>query len=67
MKTLYRITNGIGTYYVVADHPTEAANKLMDVLNQNNYGFFEDRKPKVIEPVAEEIVADHLTNRKLLL
>ena len=56
MKTLYKISNGLGDYYVIANDPTEANNKLKEVLDAGQgYGFSSNRKTKSIIPVAEEI------------
>ena len=60
---LYRLENGIHSdWYVIADHPTEAANMLESALNEEEYSFKEQRKVTAIFLVAEQI-ADGL-NRK---
>lgn len=64
---LYKITNGIGVYWVVAEHPTEACEKLELILGKYNYGFGVDRKPKTIEVIAEEIKDQFLTGKFLVL
>jgi hypothetical protein len=51
--SLYKIENGIGIYWVLADHPTEACEKLKKLLDDADYGFSERRKPTVITPIAE--------------
>ncbi len=54
-RTLYQIKNEIGTYYVVADDPTQAMCSLEKVFNDNDYGFSDQRKTRSIAVLAEEI------------
>jgi hypothetical protein len=51
--TLYQIENGLGVYWVLAEHPTEACEKLKKLLDDADYGFPNNRKPSVITPIAE--------------
>lgn len=45
MKKLYRInTNGVGLFYVIANHPTEAEEMLTKELNDSDYGFTSQQK-----------------------
>jgi hypothetical protein len=68
---LYRLVNGLGDYWVIANDPTEAENKLKEVLDAGDYGFSSKRIVKEIHLVAEEITKDkssyNLTNRFLLI
>lgn len=50
---LYKIENGFGDYWVVAEHPTQAEEKLLKYLNDADYGFSEKRQPKTITLIAE--------------
>lgn len=49
---LYRVTNKLGDWYVIAEHPTQAANKLVDALNTRDYGFSSQRSATNIELIA---------------
>jgi hypothetical protein len=64
---LYRLETGIGTYWVVAEHPTDAEKKLMHVLNENNYGFHKDRTVTRIDVIAEQINSNFITGKFLIL
>lgn len=64
--TLYKIENGIGTYWVVAEDLTEADEKLTKVLDYADYGFIAQRKTITITVIAEE-VEDNLTGKFLVL
>ncbi len=55
LAKLYMLVNAIGSYYVIAEDPTSAENKLMDLLNNNDYGFSSARVVKEIRVVAEEV------------
>lgn len=67
MNTLYKITNGIGTYWVVAPDPTSACDKLKSVLDSADYGFFDRRKPTEITIIAEQVKDNYLTGKFLVL
>ena len=54
-QNLYRLTTKLGIYWVSANHPTEAQDKLVNILDVNNYGFSKDRKVTTIELIAEGI------------
>jgi len=56
-QNLYRCTNQQGDYYVVAEHPTQASERLMAYLAAADYGFGSDREPSRIELVAR--ATDH--------
>jgi uncharacterized protein YtpQ (UPF0354 family) len=56
---LYRLTNGLGVYFVVATDPTAAQAKLYERLNRGDgYGFYEERKVSDIHLIAEQITED---------
>lgn len=67
MKILYRIDNGLGSYFVIAEHPTEAQNKLKKILDDNDYGFSSKREVISITPLATEIDNEFLTGKFLVL
>lgn len=53
---LYKIeTKGLGTYHIVANHPTEAENRLVDLLTDADYGFTEDRRVQIITLISDEV------------
>jgi len=52
---LYKLTNKIDSFYIIADHPTEAQDELEKLLDEANYGFTDDRKVNIIELIANEI------------
>lgn len=54
-QNLYRLTTKLGIYWVSANHPTEAQDKLLDILNVYNYGLSFDRKVTTIELIAQGI------------
>lgn len=64
---LYKIENGIGTYWVIAEHPTEAEQKLKSILDKNDYGFTDRREALSITIVAEAIENEFLTGKFLVV
>lgn len=53
---LYELINDLGGWYVAANDPTDAQNKLMEALNAGDgYGFTGDRKVTTIRLLAEGI------------
>lgn len=50
---LYTVKNNIGTYWVIADHPTAAQDKVEKTLKEANYRGSDDRKMQVIALIAE--------------
>lgn len=70
-RTLYRISNRIGDYYVVANDPTEADQALRRILDEENYGSSDERATSTITIMATEIVEAnkpfHLTGNHLLV
>lgn len=56
MKSLYLLeTRSLGTYYVIADDPTQARNKLRGLLDKADYGFNHYREIMVIKLIAREL------------
>jgi hypothetical protein len=49
---LYKVTNGTADWWVIADHPTEAEQKVKIHVNNTDYGFSKDRVVKSIEVIA---------------
>jgi len=64
---LYKIENRIGIYWVVANDPTEAENKLLKIFNKENYGFSDHRKTITITVIAEQIVDQFLSGKHLVI
>lgn len=64
---LYKIENGIGTYWVVAEHPTEAEQKLKFLLDKNDYGFTDKRKALSITIIAEAVENNYIAGKFLIL
>jgi len=55
MSKLYLLTTEkLGQWYAIADDPTEAEKCLLKIFDDQDYGFKNDRKVKVIECIAEE-------------
>ena len=52
---LYRLHNGIGEYYVIAESPNEAIDKLETRLDKAKYGFSSDREVKTTELITKEV------------
>lgn len=55
-RKLYKLTNKLGDYYIIAEHPTEAQDKLETCLKQADYSFDSHRKVYNIELIAEEVI-----------
>lgn len=53
-KKLYKITNRLGTFYIVATSFDQAADTLTARLDQADYGFFSYREVPAIEHVATQ-------------
>lgn len=64
---LYGLTTGIGYYYVVANDPTEAELKLLNLLNENDYGYSRNREVTRIDLLAKEADNRYLTGKFLVL
>lgn len=55
-KKLYLLsTQGLGDFYLVANTPNDAEDKLKLLLNKADYGFSEKRKITNIKTLAEEL------------
>ena len=55
VRNLYRLKNKLGDYWVVAEHPTQAQEKLLKLLNKNDYGITSHRIVVSIDLIAEGI------------
>lgn len=66
---LYKLTNNvtINEWYVLADHPTEAEDKLITYFNKHDYGFKRDRKVSKIELIATKTEDERFTTGYFLL
>ena len=53
-KKLYRVSNKLGTFYIVATSFDEAAGALLRRLDDADYGFSSYRKVNGIECIATE-------------
>ena len=53
-KNLYKATNGLGTFYVVAESYDDAEKKVLERLDKADYGFFSYRKVTSIVLMATE-------------
>ena len=66
-QNLYRLTTKLGIYWVSANHPTEAQDKLVNILDVNNYGLSFDRKVTTIELIAEGISDNRMLTGKFFI
>ena len=66
-QNLYRLTAPLGDYWVSAAHPTEAQDKLLNILDTFDYGFRKDRKVTTIELIAEGICDSGILTNKLFI
>lgn len=64
---LYKLTTGLGDYFVIATDPTEAEQKLSRLLNENNYGFLRDRTVTKFEVLAEGAEDNRFLTGKFLV
>lgn len=67
MKNLYKLSTGLGTYYVIANDPTEAQYSLEEVFRKQDYGFDHKRKVTNIELIAESFKPDFRDSTKPFL
>lgn len=59
MKKLFKVYNkNFKEFYVVADSFQQAVDYLESCLDNNNYGYTNDRKVEKIELIAEENISD---------
>ena len=52
---LYFVSTKIDSFYVIAEHPTEAQDKLCEILEEAGYGKKEDREILDIRFLASSI------------
>jgi hypothetical protein len=49
---LYKVSNRLGDWWVTAEHPTEAEEKVVKHLDKTDYGFSKDRIVNNIKLIA---------------
>lgn len=64
---LYRLETQLGSYYVIAGHPTEAENKLTKILNAGDYGVIKQRTVTSIHLIATAITDPRFLTDKFLV
>ena len=64
---LYKVTNRIGDWWVTAEHPTEAEEKVIKHLDKANYGFLKYRIVSNIELIATEASDERFITGHFLL
>jgi hypothetical protein len=64
---LYKVTNGIGDWWIVAKHPTEAEEKITNHVNKADYGFRKDRQVTNIELIATEAEDERFITNHFLM
>lgn len=52
---LYYVQTRKFQHYVLAEHPTQAQEKLEELLKVADYGFYDDRKVTEIKLIAREL------------
>jgi hypothetical protein len=67
-QKLYRLENGLGSFWVIATDPTTAESKLTDILNKGDYGYRADREVKSIHLIAQGVDDTRfLTGKRLII
>lgn len=64
---LYKVTNEIGDWFIIAKHPTEAEDKLIEHLDKTDYGLSKNRVIKRIEIIATMADDDRFISGHFLL
>lgn len=65
---LYGLKTGLGYYYVVAEHPTEAVDKFTNLMNESDYGYRSNRTVSQIDVIAESVTDKRfLTGKNLII
>ena len=54
---LYKLSNGLGSWWVIEKDPTSAQEDLESRLNNKGYGYRDKRKVTQIELIAEELTS----------
>lgn len=64
MLKLYRLTNKLGKFYVVAKSSDIAIDTLVNSMSKSDYGFYKDREVTNIEILANEVTCfpDNIPN-----
>ncbi len=63
---LYKLTTGLGDYWVIANDPTQAEHKLTTILDVADYGLTKKRIVTQINLIADEIKDEFLTDKFLI-
>lgn len=64
---LYKVTNRIGDWWVTAEHPTEAEEKVIKHLDKTDYGLSKDRIVNNIELIATKASDENFITGHFLL
>lgn len=60
MANLYKVLNAFGTFYTVANNFGEAQKNIESYLQENDFGYSEDRRTTSIEIVAAKDITNNL-------
>ena len=64
---LYKLINGLGEWFVLAEHPTAALEKLHKHLDKQDYGITSRREVQDIHLLAKEMTDDRFITGNYLL
>ena len=64
---LYKLTNKIGDWYVIAEDPTKAEYKLMAILDGSDYGYYKDRIVTNFELITKEADINSISHNNHLI
>jgi len=64
---LYKLINGIGEWFVLAENPTAAVEKLQKHLDKHDYGISTKREVQDIHLLAKEMTNDKFITGNFLL
>jgi hypothetical protein len=64
---LYKVTNKIGDWWVTAEHPTAAEEKVIKHLNETGFGLSKDRIVETIELIATKANDERFSTGHFLL
>lgn len=67
MKLYELHTEGLKSFFVLAEDPTASENKLIEILNKADYGLRGSRKIIQIDVIATEIKNDNLSSGDRLI
>lgn len=60
MANLYKVLNAFGTFYTVASNFGEAQKNIESYLQENDFGYSEDRNTTSVEIVAAQNIRNNL-------